>query len=44
MHNVGKFATFDVSPATSILGVEFRDPKQTIKDTVQWVVEAGHVA
>ena len=36
--NVGKFPRFDNSSAVDVLGVRFRDPADTVRDTVEWLV------
>jgi nucleoside-diphosphate-sugar epimerase len=38
-----QWVAFDASRAESELGVKFRDPVETLYDTVRWLAEQGHV-
>ncbi|MBW2423290.1 MAG: NAD-dependent epimerase/dehydratase family protein [Deltaproteobacteria bacterium] len=42
-----RFATqwveFDATGTREALGVEFRDPRETLDDAVRWLAEAGHI-
>ncbi len=38
-----QWVEFDASQTTAKLGVKFRDPIETLNDTVRWLAQAGHV-
>lgn len=38
-----QWVEFDASHAVAELGVKFRDPHETLYDTVRWLAEKGHV-
>jgi nucleoside-diphosphate-sugar epimerase len=38
-----QWVEFDASLATAELGIEFRDPHETLYDTVRWLAANGHV-
>ena len=42
-----KFATMwpgaESSPALEVLGIGFRDPNETLSDTLRWLHAAGHL-
>lgn len=40
---VGKPPTFDNSKILKDLGMTFRDPEQTIRDTLEFVIKVGDV-
>ena len=38
-----QWVAFDASKAERELGIKFRDPVETLYDTVRWLAEAGHI-